>query len=44
MHLLIIKTETKLRGLRPRANYIDQATASWSAKLVPILRKEGATC
>jgi hypothetical protein len=33
--------KTKLRGLSPRANYIDQATADLSTKLVPTFADRG---
>jgi hypothetical protein len=37
----IKKTRNKLRGLSPRANYTDPATAALSAKLVPTFADRG---
>jgi hypothetical protein len=34
----------KLRGLSPRANYTDRATATLSAKLMPTFSDRGVSC
>jgi hypothetical protein len=39
---MCICTKTKLRGLSPRANYTDQATAACRAKFVPTFAGTGS--
>jgi hypothetical protein len=40
-YLHIISTQNKLRGLSPRANYIDRATAACQRSYCQLLRIEG---